>query len=46
MTDIDNLKVEQVDIDSIKRMHQEFKRTYEQRVGTLTSTYNTMMKDM
>ena len=43
MTDIANIKVEQVDIDSIKRMHAEFKSTYEQRVSTLTSTYQTMM---
>jgi len=40
MTDnISNLKAEQVDIDTIKRMHAEFKSTYEQRMNNLTSTF-------
>lgn len=46
MSDIQNLKVEQVDIDTIKKMHQEFKSTYEQRVNQLTSTFNNMLTDM
>jgi hypothetical protein len=46
MTDIQNLKVDQVDIDSIKRIHAEFKQNYEQRVSHLTSTFNQMLKDM
>ena len=37
MTDIQNLKIEQVDIDRIKRMHYEFEQNYNQKVQTLTS---------
>ena len=47
MTDtINNLKVEQVDIETIQKMHAEFKATYEQRVHSLTNTFHTMLSDM
>lgn len=46
MTDIQDMKIEQVDLDSIKKMHKEFKQNYEQKVSKLTSTFQQMQAEM
>lgn len=40
MSTIDNIQVDQVDMDTMRRLNAEFKQNYDQKVNNLTQTFH------
>ena len=46
MTDLKNLKVEEVDVETIHKLQIKFQQDYNEKMSTLQQTYQQMMNDM